>query len=583
MRTIKSNSFFFHLGAELLVVQSNPILESFGNARTLRNDNSSRFGKFVNVRFNSSSGRLKAACIETYLLEKVRIISPSHGERNYHIFYELLIGLPQRERKDFYLGNSLAQDFRMTSVSGTFDRRDGVDDRRTYRDTRRALSTVGFSTTETNQLFSVCCALLHCSNLTFVELNKSGACDLDPSNKSLQYALELLGVSSESCSSALCYSAIEARGEVLLKTLTRQQSTKALEALMQAVYVALFQHIVKKINLSIAVREEESPHHHGGDDDDMSSIGVLDIFGFESFETNSFEQLCINFCNEALQQQFNHFVFKKEQEEYELEGIEWSFIAFPDNQDVLDLIEKRHTGIISILEEQSLFPRCTDQSFSRAMYEKCANHPRFSVTSSQKIRGRFCIEHYAGVVEYNAATFIEKNKDELPKETTELLTSSCIEFVQTLGSIMLASMPSGRTLRRSNSSLVRAGVGSQFCGQLRELRQKIEGTAPHYIRCLKPNDMLVPGNFAPSVVADQLRCAGVLEAIRVSRVGFPHRYHHRQFVRRYQLLNSSREKSRRHRQHYGDRDLCEILVGFVTALVPTETRNGSTQRPEATR
>eukprot|EP00547_Thalassionema_nitzschioides_P000456 CAMPEP_0194204396 /NCGR_PEP_ID=MMETSP0156-20130528/3925_1 /TAXON_ID=33649 /ORGANISM="Thalassionema nitzschioides, Strain L26-B" /LENGTH=1546 /DNA_ID=CAMNT_0038930393 /DNA_START=214 /DNA_END=4855 /DNA_ORIENTATION=+ len=548
---------------ESQVVQSNPILESFGNARTLRNDNSSRFGKFIDITFDAL-GRLYSASIETYLLEKVRLIAQAEGERNYHVFYEMLEGLSMRERRDFYLNHKKPIDFSMTAVSGTFDRRDGVDDRSTYKHLVAALETIGVYDQQRRELFSVCCALLHLSNLRFLETSTGGS-ELNQTNSSLEPALKLLGVPFEALNQALCFSAIAVGGETLLKNLSITQATKALEAFMKAAYAALFQHIVKRINLSISVGGAE--RKEGGQGDDYSSIGVLDIFGFESFDVNSFEQLCINFCNEALQQQFNSFVFKEEQREYDQEGIEFSFIAFPDNQDVLDLIEKKHEGILSILNEQSFLQRCTHMSFASALYEKCSNHSRFSANSSQRISGSFSIEHYAGLVEYNTATFLEKNKDELPKETAELLKSSNIKFMVSLGDLLGApgeakrKAKAGKTLRSGNS-LVKESVGTQFSGQLRKLRAKIEKTNPHYVRCLKPNDQLIPGTFVPAIVADQLRCAGVLEAIRVSRVGFPQRFFHSEFLIRYGILARSKVPELIKRG-YDDRGICEILVNHI--------------------
>eukprot|EP00934_Nitzschia_sp_Nitz4_P005268 Nitzschia sp. Nitz4//scaffold121_size67750//19128//26880//NITZ4_006065-RA/size67750-augustus-gene-0.121-mRNA-1//1//CDS//3329534342//5258//frame0 len=556
-------------GIESQILQSNPILESFGNARTVRNDNSSRFGKFMELLF-TRTGTLASASIETYLLEKVRLISQSPGERNYHVFYEILAGVPQRERKLLRIANVSAMDFRMTALSGTFDRRDGVDDRDTYKDLRNALDTVGFTKAEQLDLLSVACALLYTSNIEFEEIQVQGSdegCSLVQS-QSLRFALDLLGVPLVALNNALCLCAIEARGEVFHKNLTVTQATKAVEALIKATYGALFTHIVQRVNSSI------TSQHDGAEPlESLSRIGVLDIFGFESFAVNSFEQLCINYCNEALQQQFNRFVFKLEQEEYDKEGIEWSFIQFPDNQDILDLIEKKRDGILSILSEQCRLTTCTDASFCRAVQDKCRDHPRFSATMTQRSNLTFSIHHYAGMVTYDSVNFLEKNKDELPKETTELLTSSSVPFLAYLGELLndeptppqsVVSQGSQFSLNtstsfseingispnkkkqpnRSSSSILRETVGGQFSQQLRELRQRIDNTTPHYVRCLKPNDDLVPHQFEARIIADQLRCAGVLEAIRVSRVGLPHRFFHENFLQRYGMLQTARQKVR---------------------------------------
>jgi len=562
-------------GIESQILQSNPILESFGNARTIRNDNSSRFGKFMELLF-TGNGSLVSASIETYLLEKVRLISQAPGERNYHVFYELLAGVSQKERRELHIANVSARDFKMTAWSGTFDRRDGVDDRDTYKDLRQALDTVGFSAMEQQDMLSVACALLHTSNLTFSPVSGDGS-ELVSSNPSLRSVIALLGVPVEALNNALCLCAIEARGEVFYKNMSVEQANKAVQALIKATYAALFTHIVRRVNSSIAMdhRPDVSP-------DQLARIGVLDIFGFESFEKNSFEQLCINYCNEALQQQFNRFVFKLEQNEYKQEGIEWAFISFPDNQEILDLIEKKHDGILSILDEQCRLQSSTEESLCRAVYNKCQNHPRFSATNTQKAQLEFSIHHYAGLVTYDSYGFLEKNKDELPKETTELLMSSSFDFLASLGEILnhgpsisgIASPSNGNRVpsptpsvsstnswrtntsvashaqyggpspnkkqpNRGSSSLKRESVGSQFSQQLRELRNRIDSTTPNYVRCLKPNDDLIPHRFEPHIIADQLRCAGVLEAIRVSRVGFPHRYFHETFMQRYGILNKA--------------------------------------------
>lgn len=554
-------------GIEQQVLQSNPILESFGNARTIRNDNSSRFGKFVEIQFHRT-GRLIGASVKTYLLEKVRLIRQAEGERNYHIFYELLSGLSSfgRERKELRLNGSNLKDFRITSSSGTFDRRDGVQDTETYTDLRKAMNTVGFSKVEQMEILQVTSGLLHLSNLTFDETQVDGI-TLDSTNLSLEHILFLFGVDNKALSNALCQCTIKVGNETLHKNLSLDKGEKALEALMKATYGALFEYIVKKVNSSIRV--EKGDHLNISDTivsrEDYAFIKILDIFGFESFETNSFEQLCINYCNEALQQQFNKFIFKLEQQEYEKENIAWSFISFPDNQDVLDLIEKKHCGIFSILDEQCKLARCTDQSFANATYEKCGEHSRFNANRTQKARGLFSVHHYAGPVEYAAAFFLDKNKDELPKEATEFLMSSSISIVPELGRILSKKTGSSSAAithktKRSSSSLTRASVGNQFATQLHELRQKIDLTEPHYVRCLKPNDELTCNNFSPTIIADQLRCAGVLEAVRVSRVGYPQRYEKDLFVERYWILGS---KCNRTTKGYGRRSSCESLINHI--------------------
>jgi len=545
---------------EQQVLQSNPILESFGNARTIRNDNSSRFGKFIEIQFDRS-GRLMGASIKTYLLEKIRLIRQAQGERNYHIFYELLSGMrsSSRERKELGLEGRGVHDFRITATSGTFDRRDGVSDVSTLSDLKRAMNTVGFTTVEQNGIFKVISGLLHLSNITFLETN-TDAVVVDRTNKSLGIVQDIFGVDVESLTKAICTSTITVGQEVLKKNLSLDNIEKAVEALMKATYGALFELIVRRVNESITVGSDSFSNVSN---DSFAFIKILDIFGFESFEVNSFEQLCINYCNESLQQQFNWHIFTMEQREYEKEGISWSFISFPDNQDVLDLIEKKHSGIFSILDEQCRLAKCTDQSFASATYDKCGEHPRFYANRTQKAMGRFAISHYAGIVEYTSESFLNKNKDELPKEATEFLLSSRTDIFVELGKMLYShdeSAKNSRQIHRSTSSLSRASVGSQFASQLRVLRESIDKTSPHYIRCLKPNDDLTPFNFVPSIIADQLRCAGVLEAVRVSRIGFPQRYTRDLFVQRYWVLGANAIHTAKQARM---QDLCSVLVESI--------------------
>ena len=522
------------------VLQSNPILESFGNARTVRNDNSSRFGKFIEIQF-TRNGQLVGANIETYLLEKVRLVHQNSGERNYHIFYELLSGaVDARELSQYFIARTAApEDFKMTA-SGTYDRRDGVSDRETYDELKDAWKAMKFTKEQVHSIKSVTAALLHASNLNFVE--DGDAANLDATNVHLTPVCHLLGVSDQELNEALCRQYIQAGREgVVQRQLDEAKAYKSLEALIKAVYGALFSYLVHRINDSIAYKDSEDsdPWHRPA-----ASIGVLDIFGFESFNVNSFEQLCINYCNEALQQQFNAFVLKNEQAEYEREGIEWSFIEFPENQDVLDLIDKRGSGILSILDDQCRAPGPSDKGFCLAVYKMCRGHSRFSVSAKQNAQLQFSVKHYAGPVEYTSTDFTEKNRDELSKEATELLKSSDNEFVQDLAWIIETSQQAASEgsnnnkaiLHRSDSSVARATVGGQFRQQLRNLRSKIDKTSPHYVRCLKPNDMLVPDHFDAAVVAEQLKCGGILEAVRVARAGFTQHYPHADFLRRYRTL-----------------------------------------------
>jgi len=535
-----------HVGIEQQVLQSNPILESFGNARTIRNDNSSRFGKFIEIRFDMF-GTLVGASVETYLLEKVRLISQSEGERNYHIFYEMLCGMNNDELSRYLLGEHTVEDFRITSRSGTYDRRDGVRDADTYGDLVDALDIMGFETERQYDLFGIASAILHLSNLTINPTKGGEECEIDTENVHLGPVLNLLGVTRENLNQAMCYFQIEARGQSYTRAVQKDKAEKGLEALMKATYSALFDYIVRTINLSITVKKSVTGEGGGsraatrGGGSCSAVIGVLDIFGFESFKTNSFEQLCINYCNESLQQQFNSFVLKNEQDIYEQEGINWSFISFPDNQDALDLIWKKGYGILNILDDQCRAPGTTDKTFANDLYQKLTNKPRFEANFRQVGARQFGVYHYAGLVEYDTDGFVEKNKDELPREATDLLLSSSSAFVRDLAAIISSSSASPTTSSVSSAPL-RGGakksvtVGGHFASQLQSLRAKIELTSPHYVRCLKPNGLLVPDNFDPLMIVEQLRCAGVVEAVRVSRVGYPQRYNHSQFVSRYRTL-----------------------------------------------
>ena len=596
------------MSIERRVLESNPIMESFGNARTVRNDNSSRFGKYIEMKFSSSSSinrhsdndvagaTLVGASIETYLLEKVRLVHQSQGERNYHIFYELLSMKyndddddddddieDDQENNDkalverFGLVNYDMEDFSLVNTSDTYDRRDGVSDADTFRDMKRAMTIMGIPTTEQHSVFAVCCALLHASNLNFVDIGEA-ECALELENPHLEHVIDLLEITRDGLNKAICYYEITVggrggkSGETHRRELSQAQARKGVEALIKATYGAMFKYLVDRINKSITGDVKSNgdggssqPNRRKGKRD--GTIGILDIFGFESFQVNSFEQLCINYCNEALQQQFNLFVLKNEQEEYDKEGIPWSFIDFPDNQDVLDLIDQKGSGILNMLHDQCRTPGASDKTFALLMYDRCASHSRFVADSRQVAEQLFAVHHYAGLVEYDVEGFVEKNRDELPKEASDLLLSSNNKFVRMLADIIQPSTSAGRnkiTSPRSGASQ-RPTVGVQFSSQLQSLRNKIDETSPHYIRCLKPNNLLAPDVFDAALIADQLRCAGVIEAVRVSRLGYPQRYSHNQFISRYRILGMKALKKKKNspKKFYPAKALVHAVKGSL--------------------
>jgi len=365
-------------------------------------------------------------------------------------------------------------------------------------------------------------AVLFAGNMTFLS-SRDESCSLEETHASLATAA-LFGVTFDDLASALTSKTINTGREIIEKQMTVQQAIKASEAVIKAIYGALFDFLVEKINESIKQSNSDSRL------DSAASIGVLDIFGFETFKHNNFEQLCINYTNEALQQQFNRYVFKLEQIEYEKEGILWKYISFPDNQDVLDLIDKKHIGILSLLDEQCIVPQSTDEKFCRYLYSKCNGHTRFHASSAQRVDFKFSVVHYAGNVEYSTDTWLEKNKDQLPAKCSALINSSSFKLLASLQRFVRTESRDGR------GSVVQKSVGAQFAQQLRSLRERIDVTTPHYIRCLKPNDELAPDYFEPKNIVEQLRCGGVIEAVRVSRAGYPTRYPHDVFLARYYIL-----------------------------------------------
>lgn len=496
---------------EQQVLESNPVLEAFGNAKTVRNNNSSRFGKFVEIQFDKS-GRISGAAIRTYLLERSRVCQINDPERNYHCFY-LLCAAPPEDIAKYKLGNP--RSFHYLNQSNCFDL-DGVNDSHEYLATRRAMDIVGINEQEQEAIFRVVAAILHLGNIEFAkgpEIDSSVVKD-EKSRFHLNVTAELLMCDAKGLEDALIKRVMVTPEEVITRTLDPSSAIVSRDGLAKTLYSRLFDWLVDKINVSI-----------GQDPNSKSLIGVLDIYGFESFQCNSFEQFCINFTNEKLQQHFNQHVFKMEQEEYTKEEINWSYIEFVDNQDVLDLIEKKPGGIIALLDEACMFPKSTHETFAQKLYQTFKNNKRFS--KPKLSRTDFTMSHYAGEVTYQADQFLDKNKDYVVAEHQDLLNASKCPFVAGL----FPPLP-----EETSKSSKFSSIGSRFKLQLQSLMETLSSTEPHYIRCVKPNHLLKPAIFENFNIIHQLRCGGVLEAIRISCAGYPTRRTFYEFLHRFGVL-----------------------------------------------
>ncbi|TYG59795.1 hypothetical protein ES288_D07G014700v1 [Gossypium darwinii] len=496
---------------EQQVLESNPVLEAFGNAKTVRNNNSSRFGKFVELQFDKS-GRISGAAVRTYLLERSRVCQISNPERNYHCFY-LLCAAPPEVKEKFKLGDP--KSFHYLNQSDCYAL-DGVDDAQEYIATIRAMDVVGISEEEQEAIFGVVAAILHLGNVDFAkgsEVDSSVIKD-EKSRFHLNMTAELLKCDVKSLEDALVKRVMVTPEEIIKRPLDPVAAVGSRDALAKTIYSRLFDWLVDKINSSI-----------GQDPNSKQLIGVLDIYGFESFKFNSFEQFCINFTNEKLQQHFNQHVFKMEQEEYTKEEINWSYIEFVDNQDVLDLIEKKPGGIIALLDEACMFPKSTHETFAQKLFQTFKNNKRF--IKPKLSRTSFTISHYAGEVTYLADLFLDKNKDYVVAEHQDLLTASTCSFVASL-----FPPPAEESSKSSKFS----SIGSRFKLQLQSLMDTLNSTEPHYIRCVKPNNVLKPAIFENANIIQQLRCGGVLEAIRISCAGYPTRRTFSEFLNRFGVL-----------------------------------------------
>ncbi|XP_040513522.1 unconventional myosin-VIIa isoform X3 [Gallus gallus] len=532
-----------HSWIEQQVLEANPILEAFGNAKTIRNDNSSRFGKYIDIHFNKR-GAIEGAKIEQYLLEKSRVCRQAQDERNYHVFYCMLRGMTMEQKKKLGLGK--ATDYNYLAM-GNCTTCDGRDDSKEYANIRSAMKVLMFTDTENWEISKLLAAILHMGNLKYEArtYDNLDACEVVQS-ASLITAASLLEVSvstvvdSQDVMNCLTSRTIITRGETVSTPLSMEQALDVRDAFVKGIYGRLFVWIVEKINAAIyrpPSQELKSVRR---------SIGLLDIFGFENFTVNSFEQLCINFANENLQQFFVRHVFKLEQEEYNLENINWQHIEFTDNQDALDMIAIKPMNIISLIDEESKFPKGTDATMLHKLNSQHKLNTNY-IPPKNNYETQFGINHFAGIVYYETKGFLEKNRDTLHGDIIQLVHSSKNKFIKQIFQADVAMFlcgyasstfgqsptptPKGAETRKRSPTL-----SSQFKRSLELLMRTLSVCQPFFVRCIKPNEYKKPMLFDRELCVRQLRYSGMMETIRIRRAGYPIRYTFVEFVDRYRVL-----------------------------------------------
>ncbi|XP_045594548.1 myosin-VIIa isoform X2 [Procambarus clarkii] len=503
-----------HSWIEQQILEANPILEAFGNAKTIRNDNSSRFGKYIDIHF-TKDGVIEGASIEQYLLEKSRLVSQGIDERNYHIFYCMLAGMTREERQKLELTDSSQYKYLTGGGSITCE---GRDDAREFADIRSAMKVLMFSDSEVWEILKLLAAILHTGNIKFKGkvIDNLDASEI-PDTTSMVRVARFLGVEPRAMKEALTTRTIFAQGETVVSHLSHSQATDVRDAFVKGIYGRLFIWIVSKVNAAIFKPQTSF----------RTSIGVLDIFGFENFKTNSFEQFCINYANENLQQFFVQHIFKLEQEEYNSENINWQHIEFVDNQDTLDLIAIKQLNIMALVDEESKFPKGTDQTMLQKLHKQHSRHKQYLKPKSD-LNASFGINHFAGVVFYDTRGFLDKNRDTFSADLLQLIHNTSNKFLQHL---FVEDIGMGSETRKRAPTL-----SAQFKKSLDMLMKTLLSCQPFFIRCIKPNEFKKPMLFDRELCCRQLRYSGMMETIRIRRAGYPIRHTFREFVERYRFL-----------------------------------------------
>ncbi|XP_022917252.1 myosin heavy chain, muscle isoform X18 [Onthophagus taurus] len=508
------------------VVQTNPVLEAFGNAKTVRNDNSSRFGKFIRIHFGPT-GKLAGADIETYLLEKARVISQQPLERSYHIFYQMMSGAVKGLKEICLLSNDI-YDYNFVSQGKTTI--PSVDDNEEMNITDEAFDVLGFTQDEKDNIYRITAAVMHMGTMKFKQRGREEQAEADGTSEGEKVA-KLLGVDPALLYSGLLKPKIKVGNEFVTQGRNVNQVNYSVGAMSKAMFDRLFKWLVKKCNETLDTKQKR-----------QHFIGVLDIAGFEIFDYNGFEQLCINFTNEKLQQFFNHHMFVLEQEEYQKEGINWAFIDFGmDLLACIELIEKP-MGILSILEEESMFPKATDKTFEEKLNNNhLGKSPNFQKPKPPKPgqqAAHFAIGHYAGNVPYNITGWLEKNKDPLNDTVVDLYKKGTNALLVEIFADHAGQSGGGGDAKggRGKKGGAFSTVSSAYKEQLNNLMTTLRSTQPHFVRCIIPNELKQPGVIDSHLVMHQLTCNGVLEGIRICRKGFPNRMVYPDFKLRYKIL-----------------------------------------------
>ncbi|XP_049743897.1 unconventional myosin-VIIb [Elephas maximus indicus] len=523
-----------HSWIEQQVLEANPILEAFGNAKTVHNDNSSRFGKYIDIYFNHS-GVIEGARIEQFLLEKSRVCRQAPDERNYHIFYCMLMGMSAEEKRLLCLG--MPSEYHYLTM-GNSSSCEGLDDAKDYAHIRSAMKILMFSDSENWDISKLLAAILHLGNVEFMAAvfeNLDSSDVMEPST--LPIVTKLLEVQHQALQDCLTKHSIIIRGEFVIRPLNITQAADRRDAFVKGIYGHLFLWVVKKINAAIFTPPSQDPKHV------RRAIGLLDIFGFENFQSNSFEQLCINLANEHLQQFFVQHVFTMEQEEYREEHIAWDYIHYTDNRHTLDLLALKPMSIISLLDEESRFPQGTDITMLQKLKSVHAHNKAF--LQPKTIHDvRFGIAHFAGEVYYETEGFLEKNRDVLSTDILALVYSSNNKFLKEIFKLEATETKLGRgTINRASGQLFKTAeakrpptLAGQFKQSLDQLMKILTTCQPYFIRCIKPNEYKKPLLFDRELCLQQLRYSGMMETVQIRKSGFPIRYTFEEFSQRFQVL-----------------------------------------------